>query len=312
MSLPIGALPTLGVRMIEGSADLMVYAVLFDRIAHAGSPARRGARLGFAATLMMTGISLGLAIGGVVGRGLAELTLIVGSLACAGVCVVAMLMRFDEDVAGARPRAGSSRALVAPMLQIFVDRAGAGLLVSTLPLYLASAQMDARSIGTRVGVIMLTLAIGLWPAGRLVDRLGPPRVRAVCTALFCLGLLGVPLSMTAPTGVAMAVSVVVGGSAAGLFASALVLAARARRDAGGMASFYAAGNLGFFAGPVGAAGVLALAGGGAEAFALVFVVFGVAHALVSAASLIAHRLLRVPRSGCDARDSVVTARRRAA
>ncbi|GAB4551960.1 MAG: MFS transporter [Phycisphaerales bacterium] len=287
MALPIGAIGTLLVRVLEGGADLMVYAVLFDRIAHGKDTAKRGARLGLGATVMMIGIALGMLLGGVIGRDDPAMVLVAGGVTCIILCLMAAVVPLGDggsDRPAARP--AHTRLLLAPMLQIFADRAAAGLLVTTVPLYLAVAHdLDGAAIGSRVGTIMLLMAIGIWPMGKVVDRLGAVRVRVGCTLCFSCSLLLFPMLMEA-SGLALAACVLMGLSAAGLFASALTLAAGARGEAGGMASFYAAGNAGFFVGPLlGGALVDAISGVSPVVYPMVFVIFGVSHAGLTALSL---------------------------
>lgn len=59
MALPIGFGPTLALRALEGAADLIVYAILFNLIAQLGSPSTRGRRMGMAATRPGSALSRG-------------------------------------------------------------------------------------------------------------------------------------------------------------------------------------------------------------------------------------------------------------
>lgn len=289
LALPVGAAWTLGLRVLEGGADLMVYAVLFDRIAHAGTSEKRGSRLGIAAMVMMLGIAIGMLLGGVIGRSDPTRTLVFGSLMCATLTVFCTFVPLGREAFRQKDtRTGSRLGLMSPMCQIFADRAAAGLLTTTVPLYLAThLGLTPAQIGSRVGTIMLVMALGLWPMGKLVDRLGAVRVRVVCTLCFG-GLLGaLPLVMAGGV-LAMVISMLMGLAAAGLFASAIVQAARVSRGAGGMASFYTAGNAGFFVGPLVGAGLLALLGGSeapASAYAWTFACFGLGHIGLSAIAL---------------------------
>src|SRR5690606_3770075 len=53
MAQPIGFIQSLILRVVEGGADLMVLAVLFDLVAKAGPAETRGRRFGLAGTVLL-------------------------------------------------------------------------------------------------------------------------------------------------------------------------------------------------------------------------------------------------------------------
>ncbi|MEE8155033.1 MAG: MFS transporter [Phycisphaerales bacterium] len=293
MAVPIGFVPTLVLRCIEGAADLTVYAVLFAFIAQAGSPSTRGRRMGAAATAMMLGIASGLGVGGIIGGQTAVLCLWAGALACVIVAAAAGLTlrpnrghgtglssRYTTAEGGV-----DSRPIWRPLAMMFSDRFVAALLATTVPLYLASVtDFSPAAIGGLVGLAMLMTALGTWPAGRLADRVGSLRLRLIAGCIYAPGVALIPLAISSNLAITIIDFVLIGLAGAALFASSLVAVCDSGRGAVGMGAYHAAGNAGFLMGPLAAGAALSLLGGsepGASVYLFVFGAFALIHGAVT-------------------------------
>ena len=293
MAVPIGFVPTLVLRCIEGAADLTVYAVLFAFIAQAGPSSKRGRRMGAAATAMMLGIASGLGLGGIIGAQTAVLCLWAGALACVIVAAAAGLTlrpnRAQRTELSSRHTAAEagvdSRPIWRPLAMMFSDRFVAALLATTVPLYLASVtDMSPAAIGGLVGLAMLMTALGTWPAGRLADRVGPLRLRLIAGCIYAPGVALIPLAVSGNLAITIIDFVLIGLAGAALFASSLVAVCDSGRGAVGMGAYHAAGNAGFLVGPLAAGATLSLLGGtepGASVYLFVFGAFALIHGAVT-------------------------------
>ncbi|MCH8316708.1 MAG: MFS transporter [Planctomycetes bacterium] len=292
MAVPIGFVPTLVLRCIEGAADLTVYAVLFAFIAQAGPPSKRGRRMGAAATAMMLGIACGAGLGGIIGAQTAVLCLWAGALACVIVAAAAGLTlrpnRAQGNLSSRRTtteREVDSRPIWRPLAMMFSDRFVSALLATTVPLYLASVtDMSPAAIGGLVGLAMLMTALGTWPAGRLADRVGPLRLRLIAGCIYAPGVALIPLAVSGNLAITIIDFVLIGLAGAALFASSLVAVCDSGRGAVGMGAYHAAGNAGFLVGPLAAGATLSLLGGtepGASVYLFVFGAFALIHGAVT-------------------------------
>ncbi len=269
MALPIGFFPTLAVRFVEGAADLTVYAILFDLIARTGSANTKGRRMGAAATSLMLGIAVGLGLGGLAGRIHPEFSLWLGAIACLIVAPTALLLltgsviKPDKNIAApTTPPAASTAPIWPALVMMFSDRAVVGVLVSTVPLYLASiARFSSTAIGVLIGISMLMTALGAWPTGRLAERIGVLRLRLFAGLIFAFCFPAI--IVMALQSLIMVGMVLIGFGLAGaaLFASSLLVVCNSGRGPAGMAAYHAAGNFGFLMGPAFAGTVLKLFGG---------------------------------------------------
>lgn len=267
MLMPTGFAGLLGLRLVEGAVDLCTYATLFSEIGRRTNAAHRGRSMGMAATCLMLGISGGLAIGGLIGSVKVAGCLMAGAVACSIVCLGALWPRVmsntsdpTEDTQTQTLSAEDRGALWPAALMMFCDRAVASLLVTTVPLCLTVAlDLSASTTGALIGLSMLTLAVGAWPAGGLVDRFGATRWRLLAGIIFAAGIGVSPAVFALSTGLGAIVLIAVGAAGALLFAASLVLVIDARRGPGAMAAYHAAGNLGFLTGTLCAAATLSAA-----------------------------------------------------
>jgi len=285
MAGPVGFIGLLLLRLVEGGADLLVIAILFDLVGRAGPIERRGRRLGLAGMALMCSIGLGLLVGGVVGEQAPLLSLTTGALVC--LCLAATVIALARPlrlIAGREPGEGRdpdgpgiTRRLWPVLMMSFSDRAMSGLLTATVPLYLASAvQASSRETGTWLGTAVLLMALGTWPAGILGDRIGHGRLRVAAALAYATAIGLIPVASSLPTAMLM---ILVGLAGAALLASGLSLAARSGLGASAMGAYHAAGNGGNLVGIVGSALLLGTLGVDREG--TVIVAFAAGHGLVT-------------------------------
>ena len=300
MAMPIGFIPTLMVRCLEGASDLLVYALLFDVIARLGLPETRGRRMGASATFMMLGIAGGIGIGGIIGQEEATMTLWAGMGLCimAGFgCLLGLRNLPGSIIPDQNTRSSMNKDITEPlwpsMVMMFSDRAVAGLLASTVPLYFATAAgFSTAKMGMVIGISMLMTALGAWPMGRLAEWIGVYRLRTTAGIFYVLALSLVVAFSSLTTVILMIDLVVFGVAGAALFASSLLFVCNSGRGAAGMGAYHAAGNAGFLCGPLAAGALLMVFGGdtpGAGHYQAVLVGFGVAHGVGTGIILAAHK-----------------------
>ena len=306
MWLPIGFAATIALRALEGVADVVVFAVIFDLVGRAGGRGSAGLRYGFASALL----SIALGGGAIMGGSIAKLdaaavdarptVFLVGASACLLAAVLAVvwrqpLRRLEGLPRLERPRSTASmpnRSRPAPLWPLLLiagsDRAAGGLLTGTLGLFLAEAVGLGPAIrGGLVGSVLLLMGIGAIPAGLLADRFDALRVRLLGAVVFGIGIVVLPLvaDMLPVLGVVM---LVMGIGGAVLLPTSLALLDRLHGGLIGMGGFRAAGDLGFLFG-VSAAGFLVdllVSGASTEeantAYASIFAGFGAIHLAVTA------------------------------
>jgi MFS family permease len=306
MWLPIGFAPTIVLRGLEGVADVMVFAVVFDLVGHLGRRRGVGLRFGFAAALLSVALGSGAILGGVIARleggdQAARIVYLVGAGACLTAGVLAWIARdrlrriegVETEVDPAP--ASSARSTHAPFWPLLLiagsDRAAGGLLTGTLGLFLAEAIGLGPAIrGMLVGSVLLLMGFGAVPAGWLADRFGDLRTRFIGAVAFAVGIALLPL---AAAGLPLLVidALVIGLGGAVLLPTSLSMLDRLHGGLVGMGGFRAAGDVGFLIGVV-SAGLLVerLVGGsgGADvtsAYAAVFAGFGGVHLAITAIAL---------------------------
>lgn len=301
LALPIGLAACLVLRGLEGAADLCALAVLFDLVGKGGSPRRRGRRLGLAGTLMLLGLGVGALIGGRLGRIEPLLVFQLGAAACLIAAAIALLARralhqivvhcpaieIDYDSGNTR------RPLWPALAMIFSDRALAGLLATTVPLMLASANgVSPGRIGLLIALPLIIMALGSAPAGALGDQIGHRRLRTIAALLYALTFATLPLVLRTDSGFDLLVMAAIGIAGAALMPTSLALASRSGRGSVAMAAYQGAGNLGFLLGIAGAGAMLAVLSAsnpGIGLYAIVIAAFAASHVLVTVLTAVALR-----------------------
>lgn len=319
MALPIGFIPTLMLRCIEGVVDIVVYAFILDFVAECGRQETKGRRMGGAATCLMLGIASGIGIGGLVGNISPTLTLWVGALTCLVVVPISFqtFNRFEKlpERPSNQTNTVKSKIGIYPLwpslAMMLTDRALAGVLTVTVPLYFAGiVELSPGSIGGLIGIGMLMTALGAWPAGYLVDKTGPLRIRIIAGALFAGGFALIPQAVSVNTNVACLVMILVGLGGAALFASSLTMVVGSGRGPSGMAAYHLAGNVGFLLGPLFAGASISILGGtepDATSYVLVLVAFASIHGAITLGTvLITQVLCRETVSVTTGRDEIAS------
>lgn len=282
MALPIGFFATLAVRYLEGMVDMIVYALLFSLIANAGTSRTKGRRMGAAATALMLGIAIGIGLGGFAGTINPTLSLWFGAVACVIVIPLALVfLRGSSDTtinaesASPSEKTSPRGPLWPALIMMFSDRAVAGVLVSTVPLYFATmARFDSATTGGLIGISMLMTALGAWPAGRLADRIGYMRVRLFAGLMYAIGFASMAtFSLISPVATTI-IMIAFGLAGAALFASSLLVVCQSGRGPAGMAAYHTAGNLGFLVGPLVAGVTLKLFEGGGPGIGVYVAILG--------------------------------------
>lgn len=314
MWLPIGFEATIVLRAMEGAADVVVFAVVFDLVGHLGRRRTVGLRFGFAAALLTVALGSGAILGGTIARleggdDAARIVYLVGAGACLIAGVLAWiardrLRRLESVRVDPGPAPLVRRAPLWPLLMIAAsDRAAGGLLTGTLGLFLAeSVGLGPAGRGMLVGTVLLLMGFGAVPAGWVADLAGDLRVRLVGGIVFGVGIAVLPFA-TANLTVLAAIAVLIGLGGAVLLPTSLSMLDRLHGGLVGMGGFRAAGDIGFLLGVVVAGLLIGLLGQGegadpSGAYSAVFIGFGGVHLAVTATAV--PRLARVESTPLDA------------
>jgi hypothetical protein len=255
MWLPIGFVPTLGARLLEGIADVATFAALFQIL---GQVDRRPAawRMGVGASMLIGGLGVGAVVGGAAvnqsGMG-ATLAFVLGAGSCVATAIGAWLgNRTLECVAPAAEEPEPSdlpRGSIWPVLLMAAsDRATGAALTAVFAGFLTkNLGYDPAQRGMLVGLPLILMAVGAAPAGWLADRFDALRVRTLAAVVYAISFAQV--SWLGFSTVALSIALLVLGlAAAPLLPASLSLAMRSGRGSAGLAAFRAAGDGGYFLG----------------------------------------------------------------
>lgn len=256
----------LALRLAEGFAHMSALSVLMALGADRAGRAGLGARMGGVGAAISLGVASGAPLGGVIGGidplwvalGGGLLSLLLAVLAAAGLREAAPArsrLALRTLLASLRAR----RELAIPLAFSFADRLTVGFIVSTLSFYLGVEMgMDARAIGAAMAAFLLPFSLLTWPAGHLSRHWNALHMLIAGSILYGV-FLGALAFVTREW---MVPAMAVGGVIAALmYAPSLLLAAQyggADCRASALAAFNMAGSLGFAAGPLLSASLLAL------------------------------------------------------
>ena len=271
MWLPIGFWPTIALRGIEGIADVVVFAVVFDLVGQSGRARAAGLRFGIGAALLSIALGGGAILGGQIARAdngsgdAARAVYLIGASACFMAGVIAFLGRHRLRRLDSKPETSSKRAVAASeaaraplwplLLMASADRAAGGLLTGTLGLFLAEAiGLDPSIRGRLIGSVLLLMGLGAIPAGWVSDRFGDLRIRAIGGIAFAAGLFLLPIAADDLSSLIQTM-LLLGIGGATLLPTSLALLDRLHGGLFGMGGFRAAGDIGFLVG-VSMAGLL--------------------------------------------------------
>jgi MFS family permease len=315
LAFPVGLGPSLLLRLFEGAADLLVVAVLFDLIAKSGRPRHRGRRLGAGGTLMLIGLAAGAVIGGWLGRLDPALVFIAGGGACLALALIALpareplnqLVRFCPATEFNLEAGPAERPLWPALGMVATDRAVAGVLATSVPLFLSQATpISPAMIGVLLALPLLIMALGSWPAGWLGDRVGHLRLRSWAAILYAGAFALLPIATQSPLALA-ALMIMIGVGGAALMPASMSIASRSGRGSVAMGAYHAAGSLGFLLGIAGAGSIVSLtsaAGSPVGPYVTIILSFALVHGLgtcVWRAALRAKPDLRSPRGRSGSR-----------
>lgn len=301
MSMPIGFVFTIGLRLVEGMTDVLIFAVLMDMISRIGPKEVPGFRFGIAATVLMGGLALGMLIGGSLadqlGENVALIFLVGGGIYLLIALLAATLKPFNTQVdpvvdesTTVHTAPGRLFFLVGPLLMNFSDRAISGLITASLPLYLSrSGDYSAVWRGGFIASILLAMAVANIPAGWLSDRFGALPVRIISGTGYALAIASIPLLVDHPIPL-LALMVLIGILGSGLMPSALSLLCLSGQGAVGMGGFRGAGEFGFLSGMVlsgillGSLKSLGFDDDSGGAYSVIILAFAALHLCITAAS----------------------------
>lgn len=297
--LPLGWTGTMAIRALEGVPDAIAFGVLMQLLGRAGTGSVPG-RLGLGSMVLLGGVGSGMAIGGLaaklVGPGSERIVFILGAASSALVAVLAAAWpggaRVADGVDQTQPKASRTDA-IAPgdpgrtvpawvvLAMAFVDRATGGVLTGTLSLFLAGFfPYDASERGWMVGLPLLAMAVGAWPAGGLANRIGTLRVRQAAGVIYAVSLAIVPFLGDAQPSMVVVLAVL-GLAGAALLPTSLALEHAVDRGPVGFTAFATSGGLGYASGAVIPVMVLGVAGDGPASYQGIIVGFALLHASVT-------------------------------
>jgi hypothetical protein len=301
MWLPIGFVPTLAVRLVEGIADVATFAALFQILGQVGGKPAAW-RMGVGASMLIGGLGVGAVVGGAAVKASAmgaTVAFVLGAGSCVATAIGAWLgARVLERAAPAaeepEPPSAQRGVLWPVLLMAASDRATGAALTAVFAGFLTkNLGYDPAQRGMLVGLPLILMAVGAAPAGWLADRLDALRVRTVAAVIYALAFAQVSW-LGFSTAALSAALLVLGVAAAPLLPASLSLAMRSGRGSAGLAAFRAAGDGGYFLGVGAVVLVGAWAGGDRiETQQALMVGFGVLH--LACTALAAPSLRALPR-----------------
>ncbi|MCA8973093.1 MAG: MFS transporter, partial [Planctomycetes bacterium] len=228
------------------------------------------------------GVATGAAVGGFIGPADPLLTLHTGSVLLLLAATTAAVLLPADTEPGDHP--GMRQVLAAirreagvriPLLLAFIDRFTVGFFTTGFPLMLASVHgVAAKEIGMLLGAFLFPFGLLSYPCGRLAERIPRRRLVAAGSLLYGLGTAGV--GIVPPAGLWLLMPILGLGSAIMFVPTLLWLLDRApgigRSTA--MASFHAAGSLGFLLGPLTCGTLLHLHGDSSTGYVTAFATAG--------------------------------------
>jgi MFS family permease len=318
--LPLGWPGTMAVRALEGVPDAITFGVLMQLLGRT-VPGSVASRLGLGSMVLLGGVGLGMAMGGLaaklMGPGSERVVFVLGAGSSALVALLAAMRPrlleasvedrpADDRVTRSTPHGftrgsvqphsvpaanalggsgESARARTVPawvvLAMAFVDRATGGVLTGTLSLFLAGFfPYDAGERGWMVGLPLLAMALGAWPAGFLAQRVGILRVRQWAGGIYAVALAAVPFVGDAQPAL-VSVLAVLGLAGAALLPTSLALEHAVDRGPVGFTAFATSGGVGYASGAVIPVMVLGVAGDAASSYQGVIVGFALLHAAVT-------------------------------
>ncbi len=264
----VASLPgVLILRFLEGAAHILALTTLLAVAASWAPEGRRGRMMGIVGACLMFGTACGTRLGGLVWRHLPDGVFIVAGVTSlfAGVGVL-LVVAEPADAAAYKPQVRQAIAtlrlrprLLVPFAYAFIDRLCVGVVISTFVLFLGDVhELEPDAISRMLLMFLLPFAVLIYPAGRLVDRIG--RVWPIVLGSIAFGLVFGAYGYLSAQRLPFAM-VTSGILSALMFAPNLALCADlapAGQRGAVYAGFNAAGSLGFVLGPLLAGGAFRL------------------------------------------------------
>ena len=247
----------LGLRCIEGGADLIMLSIPFRMIASCGTTKHYGMRMGVSFSVMFLSLAFGVGIGSVIGRGDATNVLWAASLTCGILLLIVAILRgtVDNTSKSPRPKDGACPLISTEWIGasfLALDRGLSALVSVTLQILITSGfNMSRKTLGIAFVGMFVVLALFSAPAGVIADRIGGIKVRVIASILCGVGLAGLGLMRWLPPVVILSPCLLLyGAGAAGLMPSAFSASVRREASTFVFSTLQAAGQGGYALGIV--------------------------------------------------------------
>ena len=284
-------------RTLEGALHMLALTAVMATAADHAPAGKRGRTMGLLGACMMFGTAAGTRIGGVVWKHLGEgyAFPISASVSLLGGLLILGLLR-DAPGRAVASRLKDALALLRthrrlgiPYAYTFIDRFCVGVIITSFGLFLRAAYgTSPDGISKLLVMFLIPFAVCVYPAGRLVDRVGHTGPLAIGSILFGLLFAGYGVIPLAWLPLTMVVS---GLFAALMFAPTLSLCAQlapAEQRGAAYSGFNAAGSFGMLCGPLAAGLICQLLEptlGSAAAYRTAFIVAGATQVCCAAITL---------------------------
>lgn len=257
------------VRFFEGAAHILALSALMAIASAWAGEGRRGRVMGIVGTAMMFGTACGTRIGGLVWEHILvpEWTFHIAGLIAAIAALATQLFASEPPISGGTRHSTRdvlhtlrrTPNLLIAFLYAFIDRLCVGVLITTFCLFLVDVHgLDPNARSRLLLLFLLPFASLVYPAGRLVDRIG--RVWPIVLGSFGFGILLAAYGILPMRGL-YGVLILSGIFSASMFAANLTLCTDltdvSERGAA-FTGFNIAGSLGFVLGPLLAGGLFTM------------------------------------------------------
>lgn len=294
-------------RFVEGAAHILAISTLMAVAAGWAGTTHRGRIMGAVGAAMMFGTACGTRLGGLAWHAAPGWTFHIAGMIAAAVAFLSLLfVRERAEDAPHRTRIRDvvsllldHRPLTVPYAFAFIDRLCVGVIITTFVLFLGDVRGLSPDARSRLLVMFLVpFAICVYPAGRLVDRIG--RIAPICLGSAAFGVI-MACYAAVSAGSLSAVMLLSGLVSALMFAPNLALCtdlAPPEKRGAVFTGFNLAGSLGFLVGPLLAGAtytILSARADAASAYSGTFIVAGATEILCAAVTL--PWLLRLKRRG---------------